>query len=141
MGTYHRKQMKKLLGHADFAPVLASDVLTASASNVQAVASHTVAGSWVLPRDADIAGLVVMATGTLDAGQLDYAVTHDGTVAVSGALVGGVRSEATFAGLARANAAIASSGALLEIVYAVSSDLASEQDLRFSVDVDYIGKL
>lgn len=141
MGTYHRQQMKKLFGHPDYAPVLANDVLTGSASSVQAVTGHTVVDSWVAPRDTQIHGLVVQATGVLSGGTLDYAVTYDGAVAVSGQLPGGVQADAKFAGLARQHAAIASSGALIEIVYAVSADLGSGQTLRFSSAVDYIGNL
>jgi len=141
MGNYHRQQMKKLLGHPDYAPVLASDVLTAAATSVQAVAGHTVAGSWVLPRDAQVKGVVVIATGLLDTGQLDYAVTYDGVVAASGALAAGEAAGAVFVALDRQSAAIPAAGALLEISYAVSADLGSAQALRFSTSVDYLGNL
>ena len=82
-----------------------------------------------------------MATGALDAGQVDYALTYDGAVAVSGSMPVGVQSEASFVPLARQNAAIASSGALVELAYAVPTDLGSAQTLRFSATVDYLGKL
>jgi hypothetical protein len=140
MGTYHRKQMKKLFGHPDFAPVLASDTLVATASAIQAPVAHTVAGSWILPRGTDIKGLVVMATGDLVAGQVDVAVTYDGAVAASGSIAAGERSLAVFVDCARANAAIADAGALLEVVYTVVTDLGTGQELRLAAPVDYLGK-
>lgn len=141
MSNYSRKQLKKLYGHPDYAPVLANDNLTASATGVQTVVGHTVADSWVLPRNTQIEGLIVMATGALNTGRLDYAVTYDGAVAVSGGLPAGVRSDAIFVPLARQNAVIADSGVLLEIVYAVPTDLGSAQTIRFAAPVCYIGKL
>lgn len=141
MSAYHKQQLKKLLGHADFGPVLGSDVFVATVTDVEAVAGHTSAGAWVLPRDTHIKGITVVAdSGALVTGSLEYAVTHDGVVAASGALPAGAQSDAVFIGLDRQSAVVAASGSTLAIVYAISSDLGTEQDLRLSVSVDYLGK-
>jgi len=141
MSNYHKQQLKKLLGHSDYGPVLGSDVFTATVTGVEGVVGHTVAGSWVLPRDTQIKGITVIAdSGALVTGSFEYAVTYDGAVAASGALAAGSQSEAKFLGLDRSSAVVAESGSTLSIVYAISSDLGTEQDLRLSVPVDYIGK-
>lgn len=139
MGTYHRQEMKRWLGRSDFGPVLASDVLDATATSVQAVAGHTVAGSFVVPRDALIKGVVINATGALDAGTVTYAVTYDGAVAATGSITTPRREGAEFCLLARQEAHIATSGTLVELCYAVTSNLASAQTLRLAAPVDYIG--
>ena len=141
MGSYHKQMLKKLYGHSDFGPVAATDVFTVTSSALKAVAGHAVVDSMTLPRDTQIKSIAVSSTGVLIQGQVDYVVTYGGNVAASGAILGGQQSELALAGLARQDAAIAASGALLEIAVAVPLDIGNAQVLRLSVCLDYLGLL
>lgn len=132
--------MKKLFGHPDFAPVLASDTLLATSTSVKVPVAHTVSDSWVAPRDTQILGVSVSTTGVLAGGEINFAVTYDGAVAATGELLSGARAEAVFVPFDRQNAVVASSGALIEVCYTVVTDLGSAQTLRMSVPVEYIGR-
>ncbi len=145
MGAKHRQEMKKLLGHNDFGPVLGEDIFQGVASGVKAVAAHTVVGSWTLPRQAQIKGVTIIGTGTFTTAAanrgVNYAVTYNGAVAASGRLPAGVTADAKFVPLPRQDAKIASSGNLLEIAYSVPVDLGAAQFYRFNVNCQYLGQL
>lgn len=147
MGANHKQQMKKLLGHGDFGPVLASDVYDGSATSISGVVGHTVLGTFVAPRQTQIKGVTVMATtGVLPGGRFDYAITANGAVAASGRLQGGVRADAVFCPLDRANAKIVASGTVIQLVYSVPTQIAINygtggNTLRLSAAVDYLGQL
>jgi hypothetical protein len=147
MGANHKQQLKKLLGHGDYGPVLGTDSLQATSATISGVATHTVLGTFVAPRQTQLKGLTVMAaTGALPAGRLDYALTYNGVVAVSGQMGGGIRADAQWLPLDRQSAKVVASGTVIQIVYAVPTQITvnlgtTANTIRFSAPVDYLGQL
>lgn len=141
MGNAHKQEMKRLLGHSDFGPVLGDDVLVATASLGVGVQAHAVEGAWEMPRAAQIKGIIAMSDAAIPSGTIEYAVTYDGVVALSGSLDATSRSAASFVPLTRQSAVIVDSGTLVEIVSASASDMGGGLNVRLSVPVSYIGNL
>lgn len=140
MSVYHRQKMKELLGHADFGPVLMDDVLQINVTGASGVASHTTAGRWTAPRQANIKGITITSTNIPIVGQIEYAISADGAIVASGTLASGTDADAVFLPKDRQNAVIVDAGTVIRADYAVTADLGAATNLRIGVAVSYLGQ-
>ncbi len=140
MGTNYKQQAKRLYGHSDYGPVLANDNFSVSATGSD-ISGHTVIDSWTLARDTQVHGATAyVKIDALTEGQIDWAVTHDGTVAVSGTMLPGARTDAIYLPKDRQNALVVDSGTLLEVVYAIPVATLTTHTIEVSVPVTYLGQ-